>query len=208
MAHLLLVLQALVRQHVQDQQPTARAQHAARFIQHAARVRDVVQHQDHQGGIERPVGQGKRLQLALAQIHVAQCAQALGRGLQHLRGAVHRDHLADERREGLGHQPGPTAEVARRSSRHPAGRAGPAGGSSRRTARSRSRSHRSAAEAKNSLARRPAAGQDASTRRSSWAAARLPAICSSTRAQRPRASVASSPARHAVEPARCRPGAK
>ena len=52
MAHLLLILAVLMRQHVDDEQAAAGLQDAGNFGQRSCRIRRIMQHKRHHGRIE------------------------------------------------------------------------------------------------------------------------------------------------------------
>ena len=112
MAHLLLVLLAVVRLHVDDEEPPARPQHAAGLGERERRLGDVVQDEDAGRGVERAVVDRQRLEPAAPQIDVGVAAQTPARGLQHRRGVVDADDSPHARRERLDDLPAATAEVA------------------------------------------------------------------------------------------------
>ena len=72
MAHLLLILDAIVRQHVDDEHPAAGRQHARGLRQRARRLRHVMQHQRDHRDVERAVVDRQRFQVAPAHVHVGE----------------------------------------------------------------------------------------------------------------------------------------
>lgn len=116
MSHLLLVLAAVVAQHVDDQHAAARLQRAGRFAQHGERLGDVVKDQTRDRSVELGVVDGEPLEIAVAHVDTVEACQALARRLEHRPRAVDGDDLADERRHGFADLAGSTAEIAE----HPA----------------------------------------------------------------------------------------
>ncbi len=112
MAHLLTVVLAIVRQHVDDDQPSARLEHARDFIERASRIRDMVEHQHDGRRIQPRVINGQRLEIAAPEIDVVESVQAPLGCLQHRGRRVDRDHVFHERRERGAHLAGAAAEVA------------------------------------------------------------------------------------------------
>ena len=77
MAHLLLILDAVVRQHVDDQDSPALPQDAMHFRQRPPRLRQVVQYERHDGRIQLAVIDGQRFHVAASHLDVMQALQAL-----------------------------------------------------------------------------------------------------------------------------------
>ena len=139
MAHLLAVVLALVRQHVDDEQAAAGLEHARGLGERRGRRRQMVQHEHHRRGVERRVVDRQRLELAAAQLDVGQLRSARARGGQHLVRRVDADDVRDVRRERRQQRAGAAAEIAD----DPVGRQQP---SERLQARNRGRTARRAGD--------------------------------------------------------------
>src|SRR5687767_3539574 len=111
-AHLLLVLLPVVRQHIDDEHATAGTKRAPDLRQRPGRRWRVMQDQRQHRGVQLAILDRKALELALPQIDVACPAQPLARRLEHVVRAVDRDHLADVRRHSFRELAGATAQVA------------------------------------------------------------------------------------------------
>ena len=84
MAHLRLVLGAIVRQHVDDEDAAARLQHARRLGQRPRRIRQVVQHQRQHRDVELAVVDRQRFERAAADVDVGDVGKPGPRRLQHV----------------------------------------------------------------------------------------------------------------------------
>ncbi len=112
MAHLLLVLHAVVREHVHDEHASARRQDASGLRQDARRIRLVVQDQRQHGHVDRRIVERQVLERALAHVHVRSPLETPPRRCQHLRRAVDGHHAQHERRERIRQFARSAAEVA------------------------------------------------------------------------------------------------
>jgi hypothetical protein len=70
-AHLALVLDALVLDHVDRDEASARSQHAGGLAEHLGRLGDMVQDEAHRRGVERAVVDRQGLELAAPEVDVS-----------------------------------------------------------------------------------------------------------------------------------------
>ena len=77
MAHLLPVVLAIVRQHVDNEQAAARLEDARDLGQRLLRLRHVMQHQHQRRRVEPGIVDRQRLELAAPEIDVVESVQAL-----------------------------------------------------------------------------------------------------------------------------------
>ena len=117
MSHLVLVLFAVVRQHVDHQHPAARLEHAVHFGQRAHGLRDVMQDQRQHRHIQLPIVDRQRFHVAAPNIDVSHALQSAPCGLHHVGGAIDGDHLGDVRGQQFADLAGATAKIAHRQLR-------------------------------------------------------------------------------------------
>ena len=112
MAHLLPIAFAVVRQHVDDQQPAPRLQHTRHLGEGLPRFGQVMQHERQRRRIQARIVDRQRFEIAAPELHILEPLQTLPGGLQHGGGCINRDDAADERRERRRQLARAAAEIA------------------------------------------------------------------------------------------------
>ncbi len=111
MTHLLLILLAVVRKHVDHEHAPTRSHHATHFRERARRLWRVVQNERQHRDVELAGLDRQALQFSLPDVDVGRAAQSLPSGVEHVVGTVNRYHAPDVRRHNFRQLSRATAEV-------------------------------------------------------------------------------------------------
>ena len=112
MTHRLAILLVVVRHHIQHEQAAAGLQRSRGLSKDALRLRQIMQHENHQRDIQFAVVNREILKSAVPEMNVFVTGKIFAGRFEHLFGSIHGDDPLAEQTQPFAHGARATAEIA------------------------------------------------------------------------------------------------